>query len=225
MDLTTVHLVRHGEVHNPEGVLYGRLPGYHLSALGNAMAERLAEVFSQGHDIRAVITSPLERAIETGTPTAAAFQLPLQQDINLLEAGNQFEGEFINKRGVLAHPRFWKRYINPARPSWGEPYAEIAQRMARAVKNGLEQGRGGEVVLVSHQLPIWVFRLFIAGKPYLHDPRKRECALASVTSLSFVDNQLVSWKYWEPAAELLQHAQDMTPGTSAAAKKTTENKK
>ncbi|HUR72927.1 MAG TPA: histidine phosphatase family protein, partial [Sporichthya sp.] len=57
---TIVHVVRHGEVFNPEGVLYGRLPGYHLSELGVKMAERIAETFA-GADIAALVSSPLER--------------------------------------------------------------------------------------------------------------------------------------------------------------------
>ena len=74
MARTTIHLMRHGEVHNPGGILYGRLPGYHLSTLGHQMAQQVADVLSaSGHDITRVITSPLERARETGAPTAAAL--------------------------------------------------------------------------------------------------------------------------------------------------------
>ncbi|MFP7696270.1 histidine phosphatase family protein [Trueperella sp. LYQ143] len=217
MEITTIHLVRHGEVHNPEAVLYGRRPGYHLSELGRRMADGLGQAFAS-HDIRLVLASPLERAVETATPTAQAFGLPVGQDVRLIEADNKFEGVPVNKnRWVLAHPRYWSWYLNPLTPSWGEPYVEVVARMSAAIAEALEQARGGEAVLVSHQLPIWTMRRFIERKPFAHDPRKRECSLASVTSLTFADKQLLALDYWEPVGELLTQAADMVPGTSQAA--------
>lgn len=215
--LTTVHLVRHGEVHNPEAVLYGRRRGYHLSKLGQKMAEGLGEEFA-GHDVRLVMASPLERAVETATPTAKAAGLEIVEDARLIEAGNKFEGVAVNKnRWILAHPRYWAWYVNPLQPSWGEPYTEISARMSGAVAYALQEAEGGEAVLVSHQLPIWTMRRFIEGKPGAHDPRKRECSLASVTSLTFSGKQLLSLDYWEPVGHLLEVASDMVPGTSQAA--------
>ena len=142
MARTTIHLMRHGEVHNPEGILYGRLPGYHLSELGRQMALQVADVLSaSGHDIAAVITSPLERARETGAPTAAAFDLTPTTDVRLIEAGNHFEGVPVNRnRWVLAHPEHWRYYLNPLRPSWGEPYAELVARMRAAVRDAIGVG-------------------------------------------------------------------------------------
>ncbi|MFB0944461.1 MAG: histidine phosphatase family protein, partial [Candidatus Nanopelagicales bacterium] len=61
---TTVHLLRHGEVYNPQGVLYGRLPGYFLSDLGRKMADRAASALAN-RDIATVISSPMERAQQT----------------------------------------------------------------------------------------------------------------------------------------------------------------
>ncbi|QRV02442.1 histidine phosphatase family protein [Arcanobacterium phocisimile] len=216
MDITTVHLVRHGEVDNPEGVLYGRRPGYHLTELGHTMAKKVAQAFA-GHDIRTVITSPLERAIETGTPTAEAFGLAITTDERVIEADNKFEGIDVNSnRWQLAHPRFWSWYSNPLEPSWGEPYTDIVKRMSAAISDAITVASGGEAVIVSHQLPIWTMRRFIERLPLAHDPRRRECSLASVTSLTFVGRQLISLDYWEPAADILAQAADMVPGTSQA---------
>ncbi|MDP9800573.1 broad specificity phosphatase PhoE [Arcanobacterium wilhelmae] len=217
MEITTVYLVRHGEVDNPTGILYGRRGGFHLTELGHQMAQGLGEWFAD-HDVRTVITSPLERAIETGTPTAREFGLEIEKDPRLIEADNKFEGLAINKnRLVLLKPKYWPWYVNPAKPSWGEPYTKVVDRMSRAVAHALEVARGGEAVLVSHQLPIWTMRSFVEGYPMLHDPRKRQCSLASVTSLNFVGNQLVSVGYEEPVADLMRKASDMTPGSSEAA--------
>ncbi|MFC5280800.1 histidine phosphatase family protein [Arcanobacterium canis] len=217
MEMTTVHLVRHGEVDNPTGILYGRRGGFHLTDLGHQMAQGLGRWF-EAHDVRTVITSPLERAIETGTPTAEVFGLEIEHDSRLIEADNKFEGLAINKnRLVLLSPKYWPWYINPAKPSWGEPYTEVVDRMSRAVAHALEVARGGEAVLVSHQLPIWTMRSFVEGYSMLHDPRRRQCSLASVTSLNFIDHQLVSVNYAEPVADLMRQASDMTPGSSEAA--------
>lgn len=221
MARTTIHLMRHGEVHNPEGVLYGRMSGYHLSALGHRMAAQVADVLTASdHDIAAVITSPLERAQETGAPTAAAYGLTATTDSRLIEAGNHFEGVAVNRnRWVLARPEHWRYYVNPARPSWGEPYTEIVERMSGAIRDAIPQVEGREALLVSHQLPVWTTRLWLEGRSYLHDPRRRQCSLASLTSLTFDGRTLVGLAYWEPAGDLLRSAEDMVPGTSAAAEK------
>lgn len=216
-DTTIIHLVRHGEVDNPSGELYGRQAGFHLTELGHQMAGKVAEYFA-GHDVRAVIASPLERAQETAAPTAREFDLPIVSDCRLIEAGNKFEGINVNKnRLILAHPKFWSWYINPFTPSWGEPYTEIVDRFSGAIRDALTQAEGGEAVLVSHQLPIWTMRSFVEGWSLAHDPRRRQCALCSVTSLTFVGRQLISVGYTEPAGELLAQARDVTPGQSHAA--------
>lgn len=215
-ELTKVHLVRHGEVDNPSGELYGRQSGFHLTPLGHEMAGAVAEHFAD-HDIRTIISSPLERACETATPTAKALGLPILTDDRLIEAGNKFEGINVNKnRMILASPRFWSWYTNPFEPSWGEPYTEIVKRFSGAIRRALPLAAGGEAVLVSHQLPIWTMRSFVEGWSLAHDPRKRQCSLCSVTTLTFVGRQLISVGYEEPAAGLLESARDVTPGISEA---------
>jgi len=208
MVATTLHLMRHGEVHNPTGVLYGRLPGYGLSELGRRMAERIASHVS-GRDITVLIASPLQRAQETAAPISAALGLEITTDERLIEADNKFEGlTFGVGDGSLRHPRLWPLLRNPFRPSWGEPYREQADRVRAAVDAAREQASGHEALLVSHQLPIWVTRLALSDRRLWHDPRHRECSLASLTSLTFEDDRLVDIRYSEPAADLL-------PGASA----------
>jgi broad specificity phosphatase PhoE len=207
---TTVHLVRHGEVDNPEGVLYGRLPNYHLSERGRAMAEVVADHLA-GRDIALVTSSPMERAQETAAPIAERHSLTVGLDDDLIEAGNYFQGlRFGVGDGSLRHPRHWPRLVNPFRPSWGEPYAEVVARMTRAVTAAAAAARaagpGREAVLVSHQLPVWVTRLHLEGRRLWHDPRKRECSLCSVTSLTYDGDRLLSLSYAEPAAALLPGA-------------------
>jgi broad specificity phosphatase PhoE len=198
-DTTVVHLLRHGEVHNPEGVLYGRLPGYRLSTTGEAMALAAAEWFV-GKDVTALVSSPLERAQQTAAPIADALSLPIGIDDRLIEAGNAFEGMRVaGAAGVFGAPGNWWRLRNPFRPSWGEPYVEIAARMLAAVEAARDAARGSEVVLVSHQLPIWTTRLHLEGRRYAHDPRRRQCGLASVTSLTYDGDRFAGLSYAEPA--------------------------
>ncbi len=206
--VTVVHLLRHGEVHNPAGVLYGRLPDYHLSELGERMAERAASWFG-GRDITHLVSSPLERAQETAAPTAKAFGLDPVIDERVVEAGNHFQGKtFGVGDGALWHPGVWWVLRNPWRPSWGEPYAQIAARMLAAAADARDEARGHEAVVVSHQLPVWIARCAIEGRRFLHDPRRRQCALASVTSITYAGDRVRAVAYSEPAADLLTRADD-----------------
>jgi broad specificity phosphatase PhoE len=196
---TVVHLLRHGEVHNPTKVLYGRLPGFRLSDAGLDMAEKAAVWFA-GSDITHLVSSPLERAQQTAAPIAEALSLPVTVDDRLIEAGNAFEGLRIGVGdGALRVPKHWWKLRNPFRPSWGEPYVEIAARMLAAVEAARDAARGHEAVLVSHQLPIWTVRLHVEGRRYAHDPRRRQCGLASVTSLTYDGDRFVGVSYAEPA--------------------------
>jgi broad specificity phosphatase PhoE len=203
---TVVHLLRHGEVHNPSRVLYGRLPGFHLSELGRRMAELAADHLAT-HDITHVVASPLERAQETAAPIAAEHEVPVILDERVIEAENYFEGlPVAGGKGLLRQPRMWPRMINPWRPSWGEPYTRIVERMRSAIVDARAAARGHEAVVVSHQAPIWMIRLATEGRSLMHNPARRECTLASLTSLTFLGDELLSLSYSEPAAALLPQA-------------------
>jgi len=203
---TVVHLMRHGEVHNPTGVLYGRQPDFHLSDLGREMAETVGAHLAD-HDVTVVVASSLDRAQETAALIAAAHGLAIGTDDRVIEAENYFEGmTFGVGDGSLRYPRHWPKLINPFKPSWGEPYEQIAARMLAAIAAARESARGHEVVIVSHQLPVWTVRANLEGRRLWHDPRKRECTLASLTSLVFLGDELESITYSEPAAALLPRA-------------------
>jgi broad specificity phosphatase PhoE len=202
---TVVHLVRHGEVHNPDGVLYGRLPGFRLSIAGEEMAVLVAD-WCRGRDITVVRSSPLERAAQTAAPIAAAFDLEPTTDDRLIESDNIFEGKtFGVGDGSLRNPSVWRYLWNPFRPSWGEPYADVASRVLEAVAAAREAAIGHEAVLVSHQLPIEVTRRKVQGEHLWHRPDRRKCALASVTSLVYDDERVVRVDYAEPAGDSGRH--------------------
>ncbi|WP_300008362.1 histidine phosphatase family protein [Pseudonocardia sp.] len=199
MTTTTVHLLRHGEVHNPGGILYGRLPGFRLSENGRHQAELVAKALTDA-DLGAVVASPMQRAQETAAPIADAHGLEVGTDDGLIEAANRFEGERVAVGdGALRVPRHWPKLRDPFTPSWGEPYLRIAHRMLGAVHRARELAPGREVLCVSHQLPIWTVRRFVTGQRLWHDPRKRQCGLASLTSFVFADGELTQIRYSEPA--------------------------
>ena len=203
---TVVHLLRHGEVHNPGGVLYGRRDGFHLSDLGRQMAERVADAVKD-RDIVHLRSSPLERARETAAPLAQARGLEVEIDERVIESTNVFEGiSFAGGAKALRDPRLWRHLWNPFRPSWGEPYKDIVRRMMAAVHDAREAAAGHEAVIVSHQLPVWIARRSFEQKSFVHDPRRRQCTLASLTSLTFEGDEFVSLDYSEPAGHLLPEA-------------------
>ncbi|MGH3473107.1 MAG: histidine phosphatase family protein [Nocardioidaceae bacterium] len=200
---TVVHLLRHGEVANPDGILYGRLPGFHLSELGFQMAERIAKSLS-GRDITYLVSSPLERALETARPSAEALGLEIEVDPRVIEASNKFEGmKFGVGDGALRKPSSWRYLYNPLQPSWGEPYKDVVVRMLAAAYDARAVAAGHEALIVSHQLPIWTVRSYVEGRRLFHDPRRRQCGLASLTSFAYHGDRIVSVTYSEPARDLV----------------------
>lgn len=210
----TVHLMRHGEVHNPERIVYGRLPNYHLSEAGQKMVRLSAEEFKRradgGANIVHLVCSPLTRTQESAAPIEELLGLTAVHDERVIEADNYFEGLHVTKDELLKNRAHWLHLLNPLRPSWGEPYREQIARMAEAIKDAARTayelgGDGAEAIIVSHQLPIWMARTSVEGSFLPHDPRKRQCNLASITSLEF-ENIFAPGKprirYVEPAAEL-----------------------
>ncbi len=205
MEATLVHVCRHGQVYNPDHVLYGRQPGFGLSDLGRQMADRLGEFFADLH-VTHLRVSPLQRARETIAPVAARHpNLELLVDDRIIEAANALEGQSFgryNQRLLL--PGNLRHLYNPLRPSWGEPYRHIAARMHAAISDAAASaGEGGRAVLVSHELPIWMARLSAEGRSLVHNPAKRQAHLASVTTFTVLEGRIVKVDYTEPAGDLV----------------------
>lgn len=199
MPADRLHLVRHGEVFNPDRVLYGRLPGYSLSADGRKMAQDAADwIAGAERSVTSLVVSPLQRAQESAEPFVTGFGLRPLTDERVIEPTNVFEGKRMKR--ALMNPLNWRYLARPAVPSWGEPYARVVARMQAAMDDAWDEADEGDVVVVSHQLPIWVTHLAVAGLSTRHDPRKRRCALSSVTSFERTDDSWVEVGYAEPAA-------------------------
>lgn len=204
MTQALVHLCRHGQVFNPDGVLYGRLPDFHLSDLGRQMADRLGDYFAD-RDVTHLRCSPLERAQETMAPIAAGHtDLDVVTDERVIEAWNHLQGHVLKGMETdLKDPRLWRFLVNPFRPSWGEPYVEVVERMGAAIRDAADAADGHEAVIVAHELPIYISRLKAEGRRLVHNPMTRQCTLASVTTLEVTDGTIRFAGYAEPNRDLL----------------------
>lgn len=199
--------MRHGEVHNPDGVLYGRLPGFGLSELGDEMAAAAAqELAASDREVSRIIASPLERAQQSAAPIALAFNRSIETDERIIEPTNKFEG---NVRAAFKSPRYWYRYANPLRPSWGEPYRSIANRVRAAMDDAWESTRDGDIVMVSHQAVIWAAHRDVNGEPLFHNPAKRRCELSSITSFERRGGRWYEVEYRSPAEGLMGDSVDV----------------
>lgn len=206
-----IHFVRHGEVENPDGVLYGRLPGFGLSTSGAAMAELAAEALKAANrPVVKLISSPLQRAVESAAPIERALNIVGETDAGLLEASSKLEGgQFAMKLSILAKPAAWRYLVNPFKPSWGEPFTSVLERTSAVFERVRDDNPAGDVVLVGHQLPIWLMHRSAVGRPLFHDPRKRRCGLSSITSFEWTPTGLVEVDYREPARALYSRSADV----------------
>jgi broad specificity phosphatase PhoE len=204
MPADRIHLIRHGEVHNPGGVIYGRLPHFHLSEAGHEMAKAAAlDLKSRRIKLEALFASPLLRTRESAEHVQDVFGIEPITDERLIEPYNIFEGRKVSAKAIALRPHLVYHLRNPLTPSWGEPFLDIVKRMMEAINDISARVPDGDVAIVSHQLPIWMVHRHLAGERLVHDPRKRRCALSSITTIER-DNR-GAWTeidYRDPAASI-----------------------
>lgn len=204
-----LHLVRHGEVFNPEGVLYERIDGFKLSETGHLMAAAAAsELLAQGRQVTRLLASPLLRAQQSAAPIAQAFGLKIETEPRVIEPWNRFKGLAMGPKALWKRPSLLLSLFNPSQPSWGEPFVEIANRMIDATLEAWQDTPEGDVVIVSHQLPIWMLYRSSEGLKLPHDPRQRRCSLSSITSFEVAEGRLQAVEYSEPGLVLAANAVD-----------------
>lgn len=204
MPAARIHLVRHGEVHNPSGVLYGRLPHFRLSDKGHEMAALAAKALKDKKvKVGAIYMSPLLRTRESAEHIQALYGVDPQTDQRLIEPYNIFEGRKLSAKAIAIRPHLVYHLRNPYSPSWGEPYVAIVARMLEAMTELAAKTHDGDLVLVTHQLPIWITHRHLAGEKLAHNPSKRRCALSSITTFEVTKNGLVEVDYISPAESLL----------------------
>lgn len=209
MPASRLHLVRHGEVNNPHGVLYERIDGFELSETGHQMAAAAAsELVANGRQVTRLLASPLLRAQQSAAPIAQAFGLEIETEPRVVEPWNKFKGLRMGPKALLTRPSLALSLYNPSRPSWGEPFTQIANRMIDATLEAWQETPEGDVVIVSHQLPIWMLYRSSQGLRLPHDPRRRRCSLSSITSFEVIGGRLQEVSYSEPGLALAKNAVD-----------------
>lgn len=171
------------------------------------MAERAASALAT-RPIAKIFSSPLERAVESAKPLSDRIGVPITVDERLNEGLNTFQGTRLSVGRIFSDPSTWSSFRNPWRPSWGEPYREISERMMAMAEDAWNSVDEGEVVLVSHQVAIWTFHRTVAGIPLPHMPNQRRCALSSITSFRKISTKWREESYREPATDLLENAID-----------------
>jgi broad specificity phosphatase PhoE len=197
---TLIHLVRHAEADNPDNIWYGRLEGFSLSERGRRQVEALVRHFAHS-DVQAVYSSPLTRALQTATPIAENLDLALKVDEDLIETETKLEGSPGDVR-LLRNPLNIRFFLNPMRPSWGEPYKSIRLRMGGAIDRMRESHAGAEAIAVSHQTPVVVARLMVEQSRKPPWRAKVPCAQASVTTLEYDDDRYVTTHYDPVGSEI-----------------------
>lgn len=171
------------------------------------MADRAASALAT-RPIAAILSSPLQRAVESAQPLSERIGVAVSIDERLNEGLNTFQGTRMSLGRVLGDPATWASFRNPWTPSWGEPYREISARMMAIAEHAWNSVDEGEVVLVSHQVAIWTFHRTVAGIPLPHLPNQRRCALSSITSFRKISTKWREESYREPATDLLDSAID-----------------
>lgn len=199
MSTCRVHFIRHGETQNVERIVYGARPNP-LTELGRSQAHAaglyLLNYSTPGTEM-VWRTSPVYRAMQTAVIAKRAIS-PNHEKIfktNLLtEAISMFDGGRVPE--IVKDRKTWHRLKDPHGPSWGESYESTYDRMQTVLDGSASLGVS-DVVNVSHQLPIWILRLGLEGRPFGHDPAARQCGHASVTTLTIEDDHITGLNYWE----------------------------
>jgi broad specificity phosphatase PhoE len=189
---TVIHLLRHGLVYNPKKIIYGRLPGYHLAKIGFQMAENIANLSAKKnndlHNVTKIYSSPLLRAIQTATPISKQLNIRIYKDNRLTESDSYFAGKKVTFH-TLSQAAVKNYLKDPALPSWGEPHRWVQNRIVDIVNETVKKRAGKSTLLVSHQLPIWLGRLYYEHRKVgFFNSTIRQCTVGSLTSLYFNDD-------------------------------------
>lgn len=186
--MTTIHFVRHGNVHNPEGILYGRLPGFRLSEAGIAQAEAAAAAL-KGRPLVAIYSSPQLRAQQTAALIARHHPgLKVRRTSLLDEVHSPHQGRPIAEMEATG----WRLYENL--PPGYETPQDVLARVRRFIQRVRRAHPEGEVVAVSHGDVVLALRFWVAGVPFTDDTKNTAPlypATASITTLTFADGAAI----------------------------------
>jgi broad specificity phosphatase PhoE len=195
---TTLHLVRHCDVENPEGVLYGHLPGFRLSDKGVRQAHALGEFFAE-RPVREIYASPLERAQQTAHIIASYLDnAPVVTTPELVEARFGLHLQGVRPKDVpLKRPLWFVHMLWPGLLPNDESVAAMAARVRAPLSRLLRDFPGQEGICVSHGDPIQAFWVE-SERRHAYALHRLQCAKGGMLSLSYEDGELVSQQYRPP---------------------------
>jgi broad specificity phosphatase PhoE len=157
---TELYVVRHAHVHNPDDILYGRLPRFRLSEVGSNQARQVAE-FLGGRPIDAIYSSPLLRARQTATTISHALPgVPVHLSGLILEVLTSYQGS----PNSIMKPGF--SFYEPLKGEMDESMAAVYDRIFRFLRGVIRHHAGRAIVAVTHADPIAIMRLGLLGKPF-----------------------------------------------------------
>ncbi len=196
----TIHLVRHAEVDNPKGLVYASLPGFPLSPLGRRQAAETADMLA-GKSPLAVVTSPLDRAVETASAIADAAGTSISIDERLTEwaLAERWAGAAWDDLPAIFPGEVEAYLAQPTRLDFSsESIESVATRVIESVRDHTSSAGRGDVVFVSHQDPVQATRLSLTGRP-LEDLHVDKPGHGSIVSLARRDHAWAEIEKREPA--------------------------
>jgi broad specificity phosphatase PhoE len=216
---TTILLIRHADVHNPEQIVYGRLPRFRLSADGVAQAERTAEALAW-EPLTAIYTSPMLRARQTARIIARHHPgVPVKVSELLQEIQTSWQGTPWAQ--IAPDTNLYEPLVNPG----DETMDDVGDRMEKLIRRLLARHPGETVACVSHADTVMIARVRMQGKPLnmqtIRAPDYPE--RASVTRLEFgPDGALERVEYANPAQHLIKPYEYLKKEAPAEASTTEE---
>jgi probable phosphoglycerate mutase len=178
-------LIRHGENDfSKKGRFAGRLPGIHLNERGKQQAEELGKALAETQ-LKALYSSPLERALETADPIAKAVGLKIIQEPGLLESDiGKWQGQSIRRLAITKYWRIVQQAPSRAGHPGGESFLQTQTRIVATLDKICKNHKPREMIAcVFHADPIKLAVAHYLGLPLDHFQRLA-CDTASVTLLA-----------------------------------------
>ena len=201
--MTTVYLIRHSDVENPQSVLYGHLDGFPLSELGRRRAEALAERLA-GSGISRIVASPLERAQETARIIGSRLPEPVPVETDPALRESEFSRYLQGVRlwmVPLLHPRWYLHKMRRGMMPGDEAITDLGGRILAVARRVASESPERTTALVSHADPLQAAWILLDGRPHNElEMYRRPVDRAGLLKVELIDGRATEWEYQPPPA-------------------------
>lgn len=159
---TKIFFVRHGEINNPNKILYGRLQRFGLSKKGKEQIAKTAQILKK-NKISAIYSSPLLRTKQSAKIISNFLHLPIHCSDDLLEIKSPMEGKPIEY--IYSNTVNYNVFASEANSIAGETIGGVAKRMLRFIDTIRKNYAGKNIVAVTHGDPIMIVKAIMEGLP------------------------------------------------------------